>query len=198
MTKFDSTRGRILRRGLEIVSERGITGVTLGGLAGRAGLSKSGLFAHFSSKEDLQLELLRFAEGEFGREVLAPALEAPEGLPRLREFFGLWVGWAPRCGLPGGCPFAGAMFELDDLAEGPVRDHLVEGQRAWNAVILGLVGEAVALGHLPENLDAGQFAWQLFGIYLAHHVSERLVRDPEADARANTAFESLLASASPA
>ncbi|MBA4115593.1 MAG: helix-turn-helix transcriptional regulator, partial [Rubrobacter sp.] len=92
MPKFDSTHERILRRGLEIVSERGVTGVSIGGLAERAGLSKSGLFAHFRSKEDLQLEILRFAEGEFEREVIAPALEAPEGLPRLRTFFGRWLG----------------------------------------------------------------------------------------------------------
>lgn len=197
MSKFDSTHERILWRGLEIVSERGVTGVSLGGLAERAGLSKSGLFAHFRSKEDLQLEILRFAEGEFEREVLAPALEAPEGLPRLRAFMGRWLGWAPRCGLPGGCPFAGAMFELDDLAEGPVRDYLVESQRTWTVMALGLIGEAVALGHLREDLDAEQFAWQLSGVYLAHHVSQRLVRDPDADERAHTAFESLLVSARP-
>jgi len=197
MSKFDSTHERILWRGLEIVSERGVTGVSLGGLAERAGLSKSGLFAHFRSKEDLQLEILRFAEGEFEREVLAPALEAPEGLPRLRAFMGRWLGWAPRCGLPGGCPFAGAMFELDDLAEGPVRDYLVESQRTWAVMALGLIGEAVALGHLHKDLDAEQFAWQLSGVYLAHHVSQRLVRDPDADERAYAAFESLLVSARP-
>ncbi len=197
MSKFDSTHERILWRGLEIVSERGVTGVSLGGLAERAGLSKSGLFAHFRSKEDLQLEILRFAEGEFEREVLAPALEAPEGLPRLRAFMGRWLGWAPRCGLPGGCPFAGAMFELDDLAEGPVRDYLVESQRTWAVMALRLIGEAVALGHLHKDLDAEQFAWQLSGVYLAHHVSQRLVRDPDADERAHTAFESLLVSARP-
>lgn len=197
MSKFDSTHERILWRGLEIVSERGVTGVSLGGLAERAGLSKSGLFAHFRSKEDLQLEILRFAEGEFEHEVISPALEAPEGLPRLRTFFGRWLGWAPRCGLPGGCPFAGAMFELDDLAEGPVRDYLVESQRTWTVMALGLIGEAVALGHLHKDLDAEQFAWQLSGVYLAHHVSQRLVRDPDADERAYAAFESLLVSARP-
>lgn len=196
MTKFDSTHERVLQAGLEIVSERGVTGVSFGGLAERAGLSKSGLFAHFRSKEDLQLEILRFAEGEFEREVVVPALEAPEGLPRLRAFFGRWLGWAPRCGLPGGCPLAGAMFELDDV-QGPVRDHLIESQRAWSVAVLGLIGEAVALGHLREDLDAEQFAWELSGIYLAHHVSQRLMRDPDADARAHAAFESLLVSARP-
>ena len=193
MAKFDSTHERILRRGLEIVSERGVMGVSVGGLAERAGLSKSGLFAHFRSKEDLQLEILRFAEGEFEREVAVPALEAPEGLPRLRAFFERWLGWAPRCGLPGGCPFVGAVFELDD-AQGPVREYLIEGQRAWSEAILGLIREAVALGHLREDLDAEQFAWQLYGIYLAHHVSQRLVRDPSADAKAHAAFESMLVS----
>jgi len=89
------------------------------------------------------------------------------------------------------------MFELDDLAEGPVRDYLVESQRTWTVMALGLIGEAVALGHLREDLDAEQFAWQLSGVYLAHHVSQRLVRDPDADERAYAAFESLLVSARP-
>ncbi|MCA1716916.1 MAG: TetR/AcrR family transcriptional regulator [Actinobacteria bacterium] len=170
--------------------------MSLGGLAERVGLSKSGLFAHFRSKEDLQVELLRFAEGAFEREI-APAFEAPEGLPRLRAFVGRWLGWASRCGLPGGCPFAGAVFELDD-AEGPVRDYLVAGQEAWAGMVRGLVEAAVALGHLREDLDAEQFAWQLHGIYLAHHVSQRLTRDPNADRRAHAALDALLDSARPA
>ena len=194
--KTQSTHERILERGLEIVSERGLAGVSLGGLAGRAELSKSGLFAHFRSKEELQVELLRAAEGALRREVL-PAVEAPEGLPRLRALMERWLGWASRSGLPGGCPLYGAAFELDDAEGGPVRAYLTHSKGEWSGMLEGLVGEAVALGHLRGDVDPAQFAWQLEGIYLAHHVSQRLMRDPEADARALAAFEALVASSLP-
>ena len=170
-------------------------GVSLGGLAERAGLSKSGLFAHFRSKEELQIELLRTAEAALQREVVAPTTEALEGLPRLRALFGRWLGWAARSGLPGGCPLYGAAFELDDAAEGPVRDYLTQSKSGWSEMLAGLVGEAVALEHLRGDLEVAQFVWQLEGIYLAHHVSQRLTRDPEADRRAHAAFEALVASA---
>ena len=196
MVKAGSTHQRILGHGLEIASERGLAGVSLGGLAERAGMSKSGLFAHFRSKEELQVELLDAAEGSLRREV-APAMEEPEGLPRLRALVGRWLGWASRSGLPGGCPLYGAAFELDDAEDGPVRDHLVESKGGWSMMLEGLVKEAVALGHLRGDADVRQFVWQLDGIYLAHHVSQRLARDPEADARALAAFEALVASAMP-
>lgn len=194
--KTESTHRRILGRGLEIVSERGLAGVSLGGLAERAEMSKSGLFAHFRSKEELQIELLRAAEGAIRREVVTPAMEAPEGLPRLRALVGRWLGWAARSGLPGGCPLYGAAFELDD-AEGPVRDYLTESQKVWTGVLAELVEEAVGLGHLREDTDSSQFVWQLAGIYLSHHLSQRLMRDLDADARAHAAFEALVASSLP-
>lgn len=193
----ESTHQRILGRGLEIVSERGLAGVSLGALAARAELSKSGLFAHFRSKEELQVELLRAAEGALGREVVGPAMGTPEGLARLRALVGRWLGWAARSGLPGGCPLYGAAFELDDAEEGPVREYLTRSKGEWGGMLEGLVGEAVALGHLRGDLDVEQFVWQLEGIYLAHHVSQRLMRDPEADARALAAFEALVASSLP-
>jgi AcrR family transcriptional regulator len=197
MPKSDSTHQRILGRGLEIVSERGLAGVSLGGLAERAELSKSGLFAHFRSKEELQIELLRAAEEALRREVVLPAMEEPEGLPRLRALVGRWLGWASRSGLPGGCPLYGAAFELDDAEEGPVRDYLAQSQRGWSGMLVGLVNEAMALGQLRDDLDAVQFVWELNGVYLSHHVSQRLTRDPEADVRALAAFETLVASSHP-
>ena len=171
--------------------------MSLGGLAEQAELSKSGLFAHFRSKEELQVELLRAAEEALRREAVVPAMEAPEGLPRLRALVSRWLGWAARSGLPGGCPLYGAAFELDDTEEGPVRDYLTESKREWSGMLEGLVREAVALGHLRGDLDAAQFVWELDGIYLAHHVSQRLMRDPDADARALAAFGTLVASSLP-
>ena len=147
--------------------------------------------AHFSSKQELELELLRTAERLFDREVLQPALAAPPGLPRLRAFFRRWLGWAPRAGLPGGCPHAAAVFESDDV-NGPVRDYLVAGTNALGALVEGLVGAAAELGHLPSDVDAGQLAWELRGIYLTHHVAQRLMHDPGADRRARVAFDALV------
>ena len=161
-------------------------------------MSKSGLFAHFRSKEELQVELLRAAEAALRREVVDTVVDVPEGLPRLRALVGRWLGWAARSGLPGGCPLYAAAFELDDAEEGPVRDFLMESKGEWSWMLEGLVRKAVELGHLGEDLDAVQFVWQLDGIYLSHHVSQRLMRDPEADARAHAAYETLIASSLPA
>jgi hypothetical protein len=115
----------------------------------------------------------------------------------LRALMGRWLGWAARSGLPGGCPLYAAAFELDDAEEGPVRDFLMSSKAEWSGMLEGLVRKAVELGHLREDLYAAQFVWQLDGIYLSHHVSQRLMMDPEADARALTAFEKLVTSSLP-
>ncbi|HEY8600538.1 MAG TPA: TetR/AcrR family transcriptional regulator, partial [Thermomicrobiales bacterium] len=194
--KVDATYRRIIEQGVAIASERGLMGVSLGGLAERASLSKSGLFAHFRSKEELQLALLRAAEEALARAVVAPAQDEPVGLPRLRALVGRWLGWAARAGLPGGCPLYGAAFELDD-AEGPVRDYLVASKREWSRMLAEMVTAAVSLGHLRADLDVAQFVWQLDGLYLSHHLAQRLMRDPDADLRAQATFEALIASSLP-
>ena len=186
------TEQRILASGLSIASERGLNGVSLGILAERSGLSKSGLFAHFGSKEDLQLRLLKAAEAALRRHVVEPATAASAGLPRLLELMRLWLGWAARAGLPGGCPLYAAAFELDDADGGPVRDYLVSSHRQWMATLTSLVQEAVDLHHLPAGTDAAQVAWELNGIYLAHHVRQRLIGDRSVVARAQDALQALL------
>ncbi|HEX2035040.1 MAG TPA: TetR/AcrR family transcriptional regulator [Chloroflexota bacterium] len=190
--RANAVHERILERGLELASERGVTGVTLGDLAQRAQLSKSGLFAHFRSKEELQIELLEVAEARITRQVVEPAMQAPSGVPRLRELMRRWLGWWARTGLPGGCPLYGAAFELDD-APGPVRDHLVERHRVWMEVLARLVREAIDHGELAPDIDVEDFVWQLIGIYLAHHVSHRLTGDPQAHQRGMASFEALVA-----
>jgi len=186
------TRDRLLDIGLRELSVHGLERVTLGSLARAAGLSKSGLFAHFASKSALQIDLLdrtaAFAEGH----VVRPAMATAEGLPRLQDLVERWLGWSKRARLPGGCPVAAAMFELDDL-EGDVRDHVVALERRWRALLLALVERAVQVGHLAASTDAAQFVWELFGIYLSHHASARFLRDPEADRRAKAAFDALVA-----
>lgn len=195
--KSSATRERILQQGLELLSREGMAGVTLGTLADRVGMSKSGLFAHFRSKDEFQIGLLEYVERFAAPHVVGPAMEEPEGLPRLTAFVRRWLGWSHRAGLPGGCPVAAAMFEMDDVV-GPVRDKVVAMEAEWRGLLARIVREAVARGDLRADLDVDQFVWELCGIYLGHHTSSRFLRDADADARAWTAYEALLARARPA
>ena len=185
------TRERILASGLDMLSKDGLAGVSLGALAEQVGMSKSGLFAHFRTKDAVQIALLDAAV-ELGSRQIGPAAEAAEpGLPRLATVFRAWCGWAARAGLPGGCPLAAAAFETDD-GGGAIRERLAAIEKAWREQLSGYVREAVAAGHLRADLDVEQFVWELNGIYLAHHVSERFHRSADAGRRANVAFEALV------
>jgi AcrR family transcriptional regulator len=185
------TRERILASGLAVMSRYGLGGITLGVLADRVGMSKSGLFAHFKSKEEVQIDLLDYSVRYGHPYIVEPAMKAPEGLPRLRAVVLNWFGWAPRSGRPGGCPIAAGMFEFDDV-EGPVRDKIAELEAAWRGFLCDLTRRAVELGHLRRDLAVDQFAWELGGIYLAHHVSQRFLRSQESERQATTAFEALI------
>lgn len=178
------------------MSQSGLSGVTLGVLADQVGMSKSGLFAHFRSKEQVQLELLEHMAHFANQRVVEPAMSAPAGLPRLKTLVAAWLGWAERAGLPGGCPVAAGLFEFDDI-EGPVRDKILELEGAWRSLLKRLVGEAVSLGHLRHDLDVDQLIWELCGIYLSHHAAHRFLRSSDADDRAKTVFESRLERAAP-
>ena len=195
-TKSSATRERILQQGLEILSRDGMAGVTLGLMAERVGMSKSGLFAHFRSKDDVQIGLLDYVARFSAPLIVEPALREPEGLPRLTALVRHWLGWSHRAGLPGGCPVAAAMFELDDVA-GPVRDRVVALEAEWRGLLGRFVREAIGRGHLRDDLDVDQFVWELCGIYLSHHAASRFLLQADADARAGTAFEALLGRARP-
>lgn len=196
MTKAERTRQHILARGLELVSVQGLNNVSLGEFAEHAGMSKSGLYAHFGSLTEVQLGLLRAAGDLAGQAVVQPALREPPGLPRLYRFFDRFLGWAGRCGLPGGCPFVGAATEYDDLP-GPVHDLLAATLGELVGSVAGFLEEAVVLGQLRPETDAHDVAWGLFGIYTAHHTRARLLRDPDADAWARRALGALLAPLKP-
>lgn len=190
-TQLHATREKILARGLDLVSQLGLAGVTLGVLASDVGLSKSGLFAHFRSKEAVQLALLQRMSSVADAVVVAPAMRQPPGLRRLTALVKKWLGWTTRAGLHGGCPVAAALFELDD-AEGEVRAEVVAMESRWRALLSQQTAEAVALGELRSELDVEQFVWELCGIYLSHHASRRFLRDRKSDRRAFQAFAALL------
>jgi AcrR family transcriptional regulator len=187
---------RILHRGLDLLSEVGLSGVTLGLLAQEVDMSKSGLFAHFRSKDDVQIALLCHMADVANTKVVLPAMQVSPGLPRLKALVKNWFGWTTRAGLRGGCPVAAAMFELDD-AKGEVRAKAVEMEAHWRGLLTQFVKESVERGHLRHDLDVDQFVWELCGIYLSHHTSSRFLRDLRSDARARKAFEALVHHARP-
>ena len=190
----NTTRERILDTGLAMASQSGLEAVTLGVLASNVGMSKSGLFAHFHSKEAVQLSLLEHSERFAAPVVVEPAMKYPEGLPRLQSLVTNWFGWAQRAGLPGGCPVAAGLFEYDDVG-GVVHDKIHEIAARWRELLCTLTTQAIQQGHLRRDLDIGQFVWELFGIYLSHHVSSRFQKEKDSDKRAQTAFSALLARA---
>lgn len=193
VSKGDLTRGVILDEAGRLASLVGLGGLTIGSLAERTQLSKSGLFAHFGSKESLQLQVLEHAEDRFVIEVIRPALAAPRGKPRVRELFERWIVW--DAGAPGGCLFIAASAELDDQP-GPVRDRLVREQRDWLDTIATMFRGGVAEGHFRADADPDQLAFDLQAIMLGYHHVQRLLTDPQADPRARRSFENLLAAAS--
>ena len=196
MGKGELTRQAILERASGVASRLGLEGLTIGRLSEELDLSKSGLFAHFRSKEALQVQVLQYASELFVERVVRPALAAPRGEPRVRAIFDRWIGWAQSQPFPGGCVFVAAATELDDRP-GAARDALVKSQRDWMDTIANCFRTGVTAGHFREDADPEQFAHDLYGIALAYHHASRLLADPRAEERARSAFESLLAAARP-
>jgi len=190
-TKGERTRAAILDAALRIVSKAGLDGLTIGTLADATGMSKSGLFAHFGSREELLLAVLAHGQAEFTEVVFQPAMAKPRGLPRLKAMFINWLDWTESAELPGGCPMIGGASEFDDKP-GPVRDMLAGGQRTWIETLKRTVRQAVEEGQLPAGTDPEQIAFEMFGIALVVHHHRRLLGYPKARARALAALEKLL------
>jgi AcrR family transcriptional regulator len=190
--KGEHTRTLILDEALALASKVGLEGLSIGSLADRLDLSKSGLFAHFGSKEDLQLLTLKRAQALFQERVFSPAMDHPRGLPRLRSLLSNWLAWiAENDDLPGGCLVLSASSEYDDRP-GPVRDLLVAGQRELRGAIVKAIRLAIEEGHLAPRTDPWQLSFELYGIMLATHHDRRLLDDTRAAARAQDAVERLL------
>ena len=191
VSKGETTRAAILDDALSLASRIGLEGLSIGELAKRTEMSKSGLFAHFSSKENLQVEVLRVAAQRFAEMVVAPAIRKPRGAPRVRALFENWLRWSKADFSPGGCIFIAASTELDDRP-GPTRDFLVGAQRDFMATMAKSAQIAVEEGHFRSDLDTEQFAYEMYSIYLSYHHFARLLRSPHAERRARRAFAALL------
>lgn len=194
MHKGADTRHAILDHAADLASKVGLSGLTIGVLADDLKLSKSGLFAHFRSKEALQIQVLDHAAQQFLETVVRPALAEPRGAARMRAIFERWLAWDQAGVLPGGCLFVAAATELDDRP-GPVRDRLVALQRDWIQVITVSFRRGIEAGRFRRDADAPQFAQDLYGIMLAFHHAARLLGDRGAEARARRAFDALLEAA---
>jgi AcrR family transcriptional regulator len=194
MRKGELTRQAILDRACAVASTVGLEGLTIGHLSEELQLSKSGLFAHFKSKEALQVQTLEHAGNVFIDQVLRPALAAPRGEPRLRAMFERWLSWASESAFPGGCLFVAAATEFDDRP-GPVRDFLVKSQRDWIDALAHAFRIGITEGHFRPDADPEQFAYDMYSVMLGWHHAARLMQDPRANERAQRSFSNLVAAA---
>jgi AcrR family transcriptional regulator len=189
VSKGQATRQAIVERGMSLASVIGLEGLSIGRLAEELALSKSGLFAHFGSKEALQVSVIEEAARQFVQGVMVPSLREPRGEPRVRALFERWLTWVDR---PGGCFFVSASSELDDRP-GPARDALARNLKDWLDQIAHAARIAIDEKHFRADLDPHQFAFDCYSIMLGHHLFGRFLRDPKTEARTRDAFEALLA-----
>jgi AcrR family transcriptional regulator len=176
IAKGEATREFILDSAVTLAREVGLSGLSIGMLAERTGMSKSGLFAHFGAKGELQLAVLKAAQQRFDDAVARPAFLAPRGLPRLRGLFEGWLHWSADQPGPGGCVILAAASEFDDRP-GPIRDFLCAQQEGWLTGLRRTIGFAMEAGELPQDTDTRQFAFEIFGLILSTHHHSRLLRD---------------------
>lgn len=190
MSKGEETKQAIVDQALELVSTVGLEKLTIGALANATGMSKSGLFAHFKSKEQLQLHVLQEARQRYIEVVARPAFKEPRGEARVRAIFERTMKqWEND--LPGGCVFHAVAAELDDKP-GPARDYLVSVLRDQQQMLRRAAKMAVAEGDFRQDLDLDLFVFELSSITGAFHVSGRLLGDTNAEEMSHRAFEALL------
>ena len=186
------TREAILERAVDISSVHGLDGLTVGHLADALHMSKSGLFAHFGSKEELQLATIDTARRIFIERVVRPAFEAPKGMPRLWKLIHLWISYVEKRVFSGGCFFTAASFEFDSR-RGAVRDRIALVMREWIDVLTRAVQEAQRAGHILPKIDAASLAHELHAIAIGAHWAEQLLDDRRAYARSLTISRKMLA-----
>ncbi|MEE1652943.1 TetR/AcrR family transcriptional regulator [Brachymonas sp. G13] len=189
--KGQHTRAVLLDAGLGLASRFGLEGITIGALADIVSMSKSGVFAHFGSREDLQIAIIDEYYQRFEREVFHPALAQPRGLPRLRAMFENWIRRVTEEEVHSGCIFISGAVEYDDR-EGPVSDALRKAIQTWMAALERAVEQARAEGHLEPGTDAHQMIFEIHGLILSVHYEARFLHKPQAIERIHTSFERVL------
>ena len=188
--KGQQTRAAILDAALGLASHMGLEGLSIGALAEVTQMSKSGVFAHFGSREELQISVIREYHARFEEEVFFPAVREPRGLPRLQSMFERWIRRV-SVELDSGCIYISGAVEFDDRP-GPVRDALASMVQTWHAALGRAIAVAVEAGHLRGDTDPMQMLFELHGLILALHHDARFLRTPGAPDRARAGFERIL------
>jgi len=188
--KGQQTRATILEAALNLASQMGIEGLSIGALAEVTGMSKSGVFAHFGSREELQISVIREYHERFEEEVFRPAVRQPRGLPRLRALFDSWVAKVAT-EIDSGCIYISGAVEFDDRP-GPVRDALAGMVLMWHGALGRAIRMAIDLGHLRPDTDPMQMLFEIHGLILSLHHDARFLRSAGAVDRARTAFERVI------
>lgn len=183
----ERTRQAILETAVDIASVEGLEGLTIGRLASELSMSKSGLFAHFGSKEDLQLATVEAARSVFKREVIRPAFEFDHGMARLWKLCDVWLSYVQGGVFRGGCFFAAAAAEFDSRP-GPVRDRIAETMKDWLNILKRALVEAQEAGQINKDADPAQLAFELNALEMGANWSYQLHGDKQAFARARRAI----------
>ena len=194
MIKRTKTRETILNEAIFIASKTGFEALTIGKLSKAVGMSKSGLFAHFNSKEQLQVDLLKAVEKKFIEIVIRPSLQAHRGEPRIQAFAKNLLKWDDSEFMPGGCMLHTSSIEFEDRP-GPQRDFLVHYQKYWIDFLAKAANIAIEEGHFREDLDTQLFAFEFHAILPSYHFSSRLLNDSQAENRAWKMVNKLLENA---
>ncbi|TFW09884.1 TetR/AcrR family transcriptional regulator [Oxalobacteraceae bacterium OM1] len=190
MRKGELTRAAILDVALDLASRDGLEGLTIGLLADKMNMSKSGVFAHFGSREDLQIEVVKLYHHHFEQEVFYPSMKEPRGLPRLEGMFARWVKRV-SVEIASGCIYISGAVEYDDRP-GAIREALAGMVRAWKDALRRCVVQAVDCGHLSRATDADQLVFEMYGLILALHHDARFLKLPGSVNRAEVGFERLI------
>lgn len=193
MKKGPQTKEMILKTALDSTSKLGLEGLSIGELAKKVGMSKSGLFGHFNSKEKLQQMVIDYAAENFTANVIRPATKLPRGIPRIEGIFNNWKKWSHTF-FTGGCPFVSAAFEYDDRP-GIVREQIKKHQTRMIESFQHAAEIAVKEGQFKSNLDTKQFAFDFYSIMLGFHLFNRLLQDPNTESFHQRSFQNLIESA---
>ncbi len=176
---------------MDLATHIGLEGLSIGALADVTGMSKSGVFAHFGSREELQISVVHEYHRRFEQEVFYPALAAPRGVPRLRAMFDLWMK-RTSVEIDSGCIYISGAIEFDERT-GPVRDALAQSVLVWHGAMKRAIGQCQALGELRADVDADQMLFEIHGLILALHYEARFLKQPGSIGRAVAGFDNILA-----
>lgn len=195
-SRSELTRAAILDTAVLMAAEEGLESLTVGTLAKRLGLSKSGVFSRIGSRESLQCAVIEEYDRRFLQDVFVPAMREPRGLPRLNAIVRLWLQRTRDVEIRTGCIYCAGAFEYDDR-EGPLRDMLLDGVMRWRATLKRTVVQAIDAGHLRADTDPDQLVFEVDGLFVALMRDARFLRDPKAADRAWIAYERIVASHRP-